>query len=116
MKSSDNIFSLRIVSADNYMTRPISGLDPCYSEFRSFEIKQVPIIRIFGTNEKGRKCCSHIHGVFPYLYIPYDGDSSSASRITYQIASSIDKAINITLQQANSTTQHVFNVVLVKGM
>lgn len=137
MKSADNIFSLRIVSADNYMTRPLNGLDPCYSEFRSFEIKQVcfliiysqflvifncvfycqvPIIRIFGTNEKGRKCCSHIHGVFPYLYIPYDGDSSSASKITYQIASSIDKAINITLQQANSTTQHVFKVVLVKGM
>lgn len=44
----DNIFSLRIVSADNYMTRPINGLDPCYSEFRSFEIKQVCLQNDFG--------------------------------------------------------------------
>lgn len=46
MKSSDNIFSLMIISADNYMTRPISGLDPCYSEFRSFEIKQVCLFTV----------------------------------------------------------------------
>lgn len=38
---NDNISSIRIVSVDNYMRYPIQGLDPCYSEFRAAEIKQV---------------------------------------------------------------------------
>lgn len=43
METNDksNITSIRIVSVDNYMRYPISGLDPCYSEFRGSEIKQV---------------------------------------------------------------------------
>lgn len=38
------------------------------------------------------------------------------NQTTYQIASSLDKAINISLGQTNSTTQHVFKVSLVKGI
>lgn len=37
----DRIQSLRIVSVDSYMRAPILGLDPCYSEFRGNDIKQV---------------------------------------------------------------------------
>lgn len=58
----------------------------------------------------------HIHGVFPYLYIPYQGITNDAAKFSYQIAISLDKAINISLGQASSSTQHVFKVVLVKGM
>lgn len=36
-----DIKSIRIVSVDSYMKFPIAGLDPCYSEFRGNEIKQV---------------------------------------------------------------------------
>lgn len=39
--NSSAIFSLRIVSIDNYMKAPLFGLDTCYSEFRADEIKQV---------------------------------------------------------------------------
>lgn len=35
------IFSLRIVSIDNYMRAPVLGLDTCYSEFRAEAVKQV---------------------------------------------------------------------------
>lgn len=61
----------------------------------------------------------HVHGVFPYLYVPYDGNASTledADRLSYQLAASLDKAINISLGQTNSATQHIFKVVLVKGM
>lgn len=39
--NSSAIFSLRIVSIDNYMKSPLFGLDTCYSEFRGDEVKQV---------------------------------------------------------------------------
>lgn len=61
----------------------------------------------------------HVHGVFPYIYVPFDGSDSSADyadRLSYQLAASLDKAINISLGQTNSTMQHIFKVVLVKGM
>lgn len=41
--SNSAIFSLRIVSVDNYMKTPLFGLDTCYSDFRADEVKQVSV-------------------------------------------------------------------------
>lgn len=77
----------------------------------------MPVIRIFGTDAKGTKTCAHVHGVFPYLYVPYAGGDASgeADRLAYQLASSLDKAINISLGNSNSSTHHVFKIILVKA-
>lgn len=60
----------------------------------------------------------HVHGVFPYLYIPYQGNggANECDIFTYQIATSLDKAINVSLGQATANTEHVFKIVHVKGM
>lgn len=42
--NKSEIFSLRIVSIDNYMRAPVLGLDSCYSEFRAEAVKQVRFI------------------------------------------------------------------------
>ena len=47
------MLELRIVSADYYMSPPMKGFDVTYSHFRGFVVKQVPIIRIFGTTTEG---------------------------------------------------------------
>lgn len=39
LKNSSEILSFRIVSADHYMSYPISNVDLCYSDFRGCEIK-----------------------------------------------------------------------------
>lgn len=39
--SIQSTFSLRIVVADFYITKPISGLDPVHSEFRGNDVKTV---------------------------------------------------------------------------
>lgn len=81
-------------------------------------VDQVPVIRIFGTDGNGIKTCLHVHGVLPYFYIPYVGGDSQteADKLAYQLAMSLDKAINISLGQSNSNSQHVFKIVLVKAM
>lgn len=84
----------------------------CFIIFR-----KVPVIRIFGTDADGIKTCMHVHGVFPYLYIPFDDSKGeSGDRFTYQVATGLDKAINISLGQAHADVQHVFKIVHVKGM
>nr|XP_036219196.1 DNA polymerase zeta catalytic subunit [Bactrocera oleae] len=116
-KEDAGVFSVRLVIADFYMEKPIFGFDPCYSEFRGKEIKRVPIIRIFGSSADGRKTCMHVHGVFPYFYIPYEAkEFESLNKAIYQITSNVDKAINISLGQACSGAIHVFKVQLVKGI
>lgn len=46
------MLSVRIVLTDHYITSVNSQYDPVYSKLRH-QIKQVPIIRIFGPNEEG---------------------------------------------------------------
>uniref|UniRef100_A0A336LYK6 CSON008361 protein n=1 Tax=Culicoides sonorensis TaxID=179676 RepID=A0A336LYK6_CULSO len=109
--------AIRIVTIDFYLTKPIQGLDSCYSELQNTVIKQVPIIRIFGSNKDGNKVCAHIHGVFPYLYIPFDEkEVDNTGKYFQQLACSLDKAINISLGKGESVRQYVYKILLVKGM
>ncbi|KAM3960998.1 LOW QUALITY PROTEIN: DNA polymerase zeta catalytic subunit [Aphomia sociella] len=108
-------FSIRIVVCDHYLTKPEPGLDVIYSDFRDADIKQVPVLRIFGPTPDGKKACIHIHGVFPYFYVPCPS-SNPEPQFLYQIAGSLDKALNIALKQATSTNQHVYKISLVKGL
>ncbi|KAK2856635.1 hypothetical protein Q5P01_005370 [Channa striata] len=110
------MFAVRIVSADYYLASPIKTLDVCYSEFRETDVRKVPVVRIFGATPAGQKTCLHLHGVFPYIYVPYDGYGQQAERYMRQVAFSIDRALNVAMGNPASTTQHVFKVVLVSGM
>ncbi|EAT38236.1 AAEL009851-PA [Aedes aegypti] len=118
-RGGQHVTSIRIVSVDHYMHKPEPRFDTCYSEFRGSNVKQVPVIRLFGSTADGTHSCVHIHGVFPYLYVPFDGntaDRTAVDRLMYQIASSLDKAINVSLGNANSAATHVFRIALVKGI
>ena len=63
----------------------------------------------------GQKTCMHVHGVFPYLYVPYDG-SVPVARYLRQVATSLDKALNIGMGRATSTSQHVYKITLVSAV
>ncbi|XP_067883474.1 DNA polymerase zeta catalytic subunit isoform X2 [Heterodontus francisci] len=110
------MFAVRIVTADYYMSSPVKGLDVCFSEFRESEVTRVPVVRIFGPTPVGQKTCLHLHGTFPYLYVPYDGYGQRPERHLRQLAFSIDRALNVSLGNPSSSIQHVFRVSLVSGM
>ncbi|KAM3861188.1 LOW QUALITY PROTEIN: DNA polymerase zeta catalytic subunit [Diretmus argenteus] len=110
------MFAVRIVTADYYLASPIKDLDVCYSEFRESDVKKVPVVRIFGATPAGQKTCLHLHGVFPYIYVPYDGCGQQPERYLRQVAFSIDRALNVAMGNPASSTQHVFKVALVSGM
>ena len=50
---------------------PIKGLDPLVSEVCGRPLERVPIVRIYGPwGAGGPHCCLHLHGLFPYFYVP----------------------------------------------
>ncbi|XP_041353976.1 LOW QUALITY PROTEIN: uncharacterized protein LOC121371842 [Gigantopelta aegis] len=108
------MFSVRVVTTEHYLADPIPGLDVTQCEFRGTEVKKVPILRIFGSTPAGQKTCLHVHGVFPYLYVPYDG-TDPWERYLRQFAASLDKAINIA-NNTKSNPQHVHKLSLVTGI
>nr|XP_046147371.1 DNA polymerase zeta catalytic subunit-like isoform X1 [Oncorhynchus gorbuscha] len=110
------MFAVRIVTADYYLTSPLKDLDVIYNEFRESDVKKVPVVRIFGATPIGQKTCLHLHGIFPYLYVPYDGYGQQAESYLRQVAFSIDRALNVAMGNPSSNMQHVFKVALVSGM
>jgi DNA polymerase zeta len=47
------MFALRIFTINYYLDKPQVEYDPIYTDFRCTEIKQVPILRVFGSTSDG---------------------------------------------------------------
>ncbi|XP_068087412.1 DNA polymerase zeta catalytic subunit isoform X2 [Hyperolius riggenbachi] len=111
------MFSLRLVTADYYLAAPLPGLDVTKSNFRDYDVRRVPVVRVFGATPAGQKTCLHLHGIFPYLYVPYDGfGQQNSDRYLRQVAFSIDRALNVALGNPSANVQHVFKITLVSGV
>lgn len=48
-----------------FRSSPILGTDVA--------IERAPVVRIFGATEGGQRCCLHVHGHLPYVYVEYTG-------------------------------------------
>uniref|UniRef100_A0A2P2IQ32 DNA polymerase zeta catalytic subunit n=1 Tax=Rhizophora mucronata TaxID=61149 RepID=A0A2P2IQ32_RHIMU len=117
-QSDSKIFSVRIVSIDHYMAPPIPGVDICYSSFQGGKVNEVPVIRVYGSTPAGQKTCLHVHGAFPYLYVPcsdipinpnQDGDA-----YTNSVSLALEKALKLK-GNAGSKRQHVHRCSLVRA-
>ena len=106
--------SVRIVTMDYYLAKPITDIDPTFSSSRSHVVKRVPILRIFGPTASGQKACLHLHGVFPYFYIPLPNDPGD--NFCNVLATSLERALNLSMGESNSKDPQVFKVQIVSGV
>ena len=70
------LFRVRLNCIDHYQALPSRHDPQLRNDLQAslLNATKVPVIRIFGSTEFGQKVCAHVHGVFPYLYVEYDGD------------------------------------------
>lgn len=135
-QSQNDNLSVRIVTADYYLDKPIPEFgDQCYSAFRSLPVYHVPVIRIFGPTSRGLnsslllifenispnvscfigvKTCVHVHGVFPYIFVP-NWNNQLTEKDLYNFAVNLDKAINTSFARSNSKASHVHKITQVSG-
>lgn len=72
-----DLFRVRLNCIDHYQALPSRHDPPLRNDVQApppLKATKVPVIRIFGSTEFGQKVCAHVHGVFPYLYVEYDGN------------------------------------------
>ncbi|KAK4555284.1 DNA polymerase zeta [Recurvomyces mirabilis] len=126
--ASGDIFRVRLNCLDNYQSAP-SSLDPplwgasTHSSTQRGNLPNVPVIRVFGATETGQKVCAHVHGAFPYLYIPYteSRDAAEVERYLGTLRHSLDHALALSYRRNpyDSNPKHttfVAHLSLVKGI
>lgn len=55
-----------LINHIDYTVAPPGALDNTF-------LPQVPVIRIYGASSTGTKACVHVHQVFPYFFVEYEG-------------------------------------------
>ncbi|KIY66264.1 hypothetical protein CYLTODRAFT_423607 [Cylindrobasidium torrendii FP15055 ss-10] len=96
MADADPVVRVQINQID-YVMQPPGKLDNC-------NFPKIPVIRIFGPSSLGKKCCLHVHQVYPYFFVEYLGEMGAENVRAYQqkLQSSLNSAILISLQRDNS--------------
>ncbi|KAL6836217.1 hypothetical protein J3E69DRAFT_320847 [Trichoderma sp. SZMC 28015] len=117
------LFRLRLNCIDHYQALPSRHDPPLRNDIQEappLNATRVPVIRIFGSTEFGQKVCAHVHGVFPYLYVEYDGDlnQDAVGAFIYRLHLSIDHALGISYRrdQYGDKVKYVARITLVKGI
>ncbi|KAF2208252.1 hypothetical protein CERZMDRAFT_71056 [Cercospora zeae-maydis SCOH1-5] len=123
----EDVFRIRLNCVDhaqyapNTMDTPIWG-PRSLSATQRIQLPDVPVIRVWGSTETGQKACVHIHGAFPYLYVPYTEslEDSHVSQYMSTLRHSIDHAMCLSYRRnphenpRNAT--FVAHISLVKGV
>lgn len=127
MAKDEEVFRVRLNCVDHYQNAP-GPLDPplwgpsSITPTQRNNLPQVPVIRVFGATETGQKVCLHIHGAFPYLYIPYTEalDKGTVDAYINTLRHSIDHALALSYRrnQYDSPRNSAFvaHISLVKGV
>ncbi|XP_074312247.1 DNA polymerase zeta catalytic subunit isoform X2 [Silene latifolia] len=113
-----NIFSVRIVSIDYYMSPPIPDFDISYSSIHGRAVKEVPVIRIYGSTPSAQKACVHLHRALPYLYVPYSEIPHQSNQGGIVVENTISLALENALKlkgHAGSKRQHVHGCKVVRA-
>ncbi|KAG8935896.1 DNA polymerase zeta [Tulasnella sp. 418] len=107
------ILKVRITNIDHAM-EPKGSLDG------DTTLRKVPIIRIYGLSSNGYKACVHIHQVYPYFYVEYQGsmEPQTVNQYVTRFQQSIDHALALSLRRkaGDKRNKYIRKVHLVKAV
>lgn len=121
-KHNQPLIKVRLINVDHVCSTPtLHDRTDCAFLPPGEHLKKVPVLRIFGATPNGQRVCLHLHGVFPYCYIPYEGDLNPDRVLLYisKLGQELNAAITASLRgnpAAPESYQHLAAIHLVKGV
>ncbi|CCH40490.1 DNA polymerase zeta subunit [Wickerhamomyces ciferrii] len=86
-------FKIQINTYDHYQVTPsIFDRDGPINKEQEFSFHHVPVVRVFGSIPTGHNIIAHIHGAYPYIYIPYD--NQDCFRLQQVLEAAIASSLN----------------------
>ncbi|SCU79736.1 LAFA_0B05292g1_1 [Lachancea sp. 'fantastica'] len=70
---SQDLIHIQVNTYDAYHESPGDFDRITGTSLPDWNFDAVPVIRIYGSLPSGHNVLCHVHGIFPYIYIPYDG-------------------------------------------
>ncbi|KIK47777.1 hypothetical protein CY34DRAFT_73289 [Suillus luteus UH-Slu-Lm8-n1] len=102
-----------LINHVDYTVAPPGALDNTF-------LPQVPVIRIYGASSTGTKACVHVHQVYPYFFVEYEGklNPENVNQYIAKLSRSLNHAIAISMKRNphSRKSQFVRGVLLVKGV
>ncbi|KAJ6604659.1 hypothetical protein DFH09DRAFT_1242601 [Mycena vulgaris] len=109
---SNPVLQVQINQIDHYLAQP--------GQLDNSDLALVPVIRIYGSSSTGKKCCVHVHQVYPYFFVEYIGKlrPRSVNRYINKLTHSLNHAIAVSLKKdiTSFKPQFVRAICLVKGI
>lgn len=92
------LIHIQLNDYDFYLTKP-GRLDARHGNSLPMnEYVRVPVIRVYGHLPSGHQVLCHVHGVFPYIFIPYDGQDSDTPTTMNQKCAQLHNVLEIKSQ------------------
>jgi DNA polymerase zeta len=99
-----------VFSLEPYMAEPHPELDLKTSLFNA-KVSKVPVIAMFCKDEQATRVV-HLHGIYPYFYIPYSG-SHDVDGYIHDLKNAINQALAIYVGKVDD---YVPGILRVKGI
>lgn len=116
-KAAECVFAVRLVQIDVVLEKPQDGLDHTRSNLTGQPLGRVPVIRVFGSTPRGQTACLHVHGVYRYFLVPFDGEPPSDPHALSVQLKALAKELNDALGNGPSMLGHsrerVFDMTVV---
>ena len=105
-EAAECVFALRLVQIDVVLEKPQDGLDHTRSNLTGQPLGRVPVIRVFGSTPRGQTACLHVHGVYRYFLVPFDGEPPSDPHALSVQLKALAKELNDALGNGPSMLGH----------
>lgn len=91
---------------DSYQTIPgildrMAGVSSPTQQFT-----QVPVIRVYGSLPSGHNILCHIHGIFPYIFVSYDGQDNDSVDEIHERSSHLHSVLERAVRNAYGFTDN----------
>lgn len=116
--ADDTSFKVQINSFDSYQNTPTNFDRSSPPNNEDIPYYHVPTIRVFGSIPTGNKILVHIHGIFPYIYVPhFDMDCWKLQElIERKVANSLQQEDDNNKEKEITQFKYIAHVSVCKGV